>query len=119
MKLAFGILQITKADFFDMYPFEVNLAYEGYRIRVDEQKELIRWQCYYQLAPNQKEGFNISKVWLPGDKANSLEGLPVAKVRRLTREQIREEYRKAGFNVSEKRLDAHMTKRKRTNGKQK
>jgi len=51
-----------------MTPNELELAYSGYRQRVDEQWEMTRWNSYYSMIMHAKEdSLQVDKVFIPTD----------------------------------------------------
>ena len=66
-----------------MKPEYVVLAYNGYRTRKDEERELLRHQIYWNALPNMKKGFKMSAIKLPGDKQKPIDATKLVKTRRL------------------------------------
>ena len=52
-----------------MTPRELELAHRGYRLKMDEQKELIRMQAFYIMSPHVKQNsLKPNDLIFPGDK---------------------------------------------------
>ena len=61
-----------------MTPVELLWAYNGYRRRQDERKELIRMQCYYSIVAHvKKDSIDVSDIMLPGDKVKKRKITPI------------------------------------------
>lgn len=67
-----------------MTPRELELAYNGYRRRMDEERELLRHHIYWTALPNAKKGFKIDQIKLPGDKVEPISERKMVKTRRLS-----------------------------------
>lgn len=67
--------------------------------------EMVRVEAYYSIAPHVKEGAirEWSDVMLPIDKRRKLESVSVAS--KLTKDELIEEYRKAGLILKDHVLD--------------
>ena len=99
------MLGYTPQVFWDITPRELQNAINGYRKKEDEAWERLRWGIYYNLQPYSKNGFSINKIKLPIDKERLDNFHSDGKVIRMTKEEVREEWRKSGIELSEKHLD--------------
>ena len=81
-------------------------AVNGYRNGVKEQWEMVRVQAAYSIAPHhdsKKGSLKFEDITLPIDKPKKYKG-KVGKRIKLTKEQVKEEYTKAGIIISDDAL---------------
>lgn len=68
---------------------------------------MVRWTAFWTAAlPCNKKGFSFKDIKLPYDK---VEPKIIGKTKVMTRDELRESYRKSGFIISENKL-SEMTK---------
>ena len=88
----------------EMTQRELLCANDGYRVRQKEEWEKVRVLSWYATSPyHPKHGLPLEKVWIPTDEVEEIE-VKGGRVQ-LTRDEIREEYRRAGIKISEAQLD--------------
>lgn len=93
---------------------ELICASDGYRIRQDEEWERVRVLSFYMVTPYAKKGFTMDKIYIPGDDDRKEKHLEKKRKKKkferikLTREQVREEWERAGLELSEEKLDEIM-----------
>lgn len=109
-EVALGVLSIPKSEYRKMTFRELDNAVRGYRKRVDERDrmhwEMVRVTCFYTMYPHLKQG-SLKKfidVKIPIDEP---EATPekIGKAKQLTREELKEQFKKSGFEISEEELD--------------
>ena len=68
-----------------MTPRDIELAYNGYRKRKEEEWEMVRIQAYWSVAPHvdKKSAFKLSSIVLPIDKPKSIDDIKIVKIRKL------------------------------------
>ena len=72
------------------------------KIKQEFDRELARAVAYYSAAPMAGKSFKYSDVIMPGDKQKPV---IVGEMKKLTREGLKERYKKSGFEISEEALD--------------
>lgn len=104
MEIACGMLGYTPQIFWDITPRELQNAIEGYRKKQNEEWERVRWSSFYSVVPWVK-GFKPEKVWLPIDAEKDAEFTTHGEVKRIGRDDLKEVWKRSGFEISESELD--------------
>lgn len=110
------MIGLTPSQFWDLTPRELGNAIEGYKKREVEEWKRTRFIAYTvatYAGKQMKHHIPIERWYpLPGDEVPPMR---IAKVTKLTKEEIRERYRKAGMKIKDEQLEKALHRRGKKN----
>ena len=84
---------------------ELTNAVEGWKRKEQIEWERVRMLAYYSVSPYAKKSFKISDIKLPGDEERDVDFTSHGEAKKLTREELKESWRRSGLILSEEKLD--------------